>query len=478
MDKFLHIIKKIIPKKFFKKLQPFYHFFMSWLAAFIYQFPSEKLIVIGATGTTGKTTVVYLTAKILEAAGYKTGFTSTALFNDGKNEWLNDKKMTMVGRFFTQKILRDMVRNQCRYAIIETTSEGIRQFRHRFINYDILIFTGLYPEHIDSHGSFENYRDAKGRLFHHLKNCKIKYVDEKKFVCKTNTGIKKLDLNRVKKTVILNADDDNIDYFFDFWSERKILFARDLLNIDNVIKAKADTIIDYGGIIISDSGISFRARGVEIKMHLLGEFNAVNAAAAFCVGLSQNISSEIIAKGLGKITGIPGRLEIINFNLPLAARNKINFTVIVDYAFEPNALLKLYETVEKLPHQKIIHVLGSAGGGRDFARRPKLGKIAGEKADFIVITNEDPYDDDPAMIIQQVAAGAESAGKVENINLFKITDRRLAIKKALRLAGKQDIILITGKGCEQAICVANGEKAPWDDRRVAAEEIERLEIRE
>jgi UDP-N-acetylmuramoyl-L-alanyl-D-glutamate--2,6-diaminopimelate ligase len=140
MDKVLFSIKKYIPNKLFLALQPAYHFLTSALAAASYRWPSEKIIVIGVTGTTGKTTSAYLIAKMLSAGGYKAGFTSTAIFNDGKREWLNDKKMTMVGRFFTQKLLREMVRNKCQYGIVETTSEGIKQFRHRFINYDIFGF--------------------------------------------------------------------------------------------------------------------------------------------------------------------------------------------------------------------------------------------------------------------------------------------------------------------------------------------------
>src|SRR3989339_507008 len=146
---------------------------------------------------------------MLGKAGYKTGFTSTAMFSDGNKEWLNDKKMTMVGRFFTQKILRTMVRNGCRFAIIETTSEGIRQYRHRFINYDIVIFTGLYPEHIESHGSFENYKKAKGELFRHLSSCRIKYADDKMAVQKASAGLRQTDLRQIKKTSVVNRDDEN-----------------------------------------------------------------------------------------------------------------------------------------------------------------------------------------------------------------------------------------------------------------------------
>jgi UDP-N-acetylmuramoyl-L-alanyl-D-glutamate--2,6-diaminopimelate ligase len=165
-----------------------------------------------------------------------------------------------------------------------------------------------------------------------------------------------------------------------------------------------------------------------------------------------------IKQGLEKIEGVAGRLEKINTGQ--------NFTVIVDYAFEPNAVAKLYETVALIPHKKIIHVLGSTGGGRDIARRSRLGQLAGAKADYAIITNEDPYDDDPLIIIDQVALGAEQAGKKNGINLFKISDRTAAISKALDLAQAEDVILITGKGSEQAICVANGEKIPWDDRAV------------
>jgi UDP-N-acetylmuramyl tripeptide synthase len=146
----------------------------------------------------------------------------------------------------------------------------------------------------------------------------------------------------------------------------------------------------------------------------------------------------------------------------------------VDYAFEPNAMEKLYQVVEKLKHNKVIHVLGSTGGGRDVSRRGELGKIAGEKADKVIVTNEDPYDEDPEIIIAQVASGVEYRGKKEGKNLYKIIDRREAISKALHLAGKNDIVLITGKGCEQAICEAKGRKTKWDDREVAREELNRL----
>lgn len=458
-------IKKIIPKKLFRAFQPAYHFILGWVSAAWYGWPSEKLIVIGVTGTTGKTTCVYLISKVLEGAGYKVGYTSTAMFSDGKKEWLNDKKMTMVGRFFTQRILRDMVNSGCQYAIVETTSEGIVQFRHRFINYDILLFTGLYPEHIESHGSFENYKEAKGRLFTHLKNCKTKYCDDKKKVEKRLSSLKKINLNRVKKAIIVNGDDEHAGYFLKFWAEEKLVFSAKP-KITPGFSIKDAVIIKGEKISASSGGLSLEIDKEKISLNLLGEFNAVNALGAYSTGVSQNIRPDTIRTGLEKVSGIPGRLEKIDEGQ--------KFTCIVDYAFEPKAILKCYELIEMLPHNKLIHVLGSAGGGRDVARRPKLGEIAGRNADIVIATNEDPYDEDPNVIIDQVALGAQKVGKKMNVDLFKVLDRRMGIKKALRLAGEGDIVLISGKGCEQAICAANGEKIPWDDRQVVREELNNL----
>lgn len=470
----LNQLKKIIPRRLFNVLQPPYHFILGWLAALVYRFPSRKLIIIGVTGTTGKTSTVYLTAKMLNEAGYKTGFTSTAVISNGQREWLNDKKMTMPGRFFIQRLLRDMVKNNCRYALVETTSEGIKQFRHRFINYDVLVFTGIYPEHIESHGSFENYREAKGKLFAHLKYGLTKYTASNHQVVSPHSELKKLDLFRVAKTIIVNGDDDNVNYFLNFWSEAKLAcsfkpevtpdFFLKKLNSETMVK---DFMVIKGEDIKATAiGTSLIINGEKVNLKLLGEFNAANALIAAAVGLNQNLTLTQIKAGLEEVRGLAGKLEKIEAGQ--------DFSVIVDYSFEPLALSKLYQMISLIPHQKVIHLLGSAGGGRDKARRPLLGRLAAEKADFVVVTNEDPYDEDPAEIINQVAAGAEMAGKQNNVNLFKIMDRRDGIKKALTLAKKGDLVLFTGKGAEQSICLANGQKLPWDERDVVREEIVEL----
>jgi UDP-N-acetylmuramoyl-L-alanyl-D-glutamate--2,6-diaminopimelate ligase len=463
----LNTVKKLFPRRLFRALQPAYHFIMGWLAALFYRFPSRKLIIIGVTGTAGKTSLVYLIAKMLSSAGYKTGFTSTTVLSDGDHEWLNDKKMTMPGRSFVQKILRRMVANGCRYAIVETTSEGIKQFRHRFINYDVVVFTSLYPEHIESHGSFEKYKEAKGRLFSHLKRGRSKYINAERVVSAAKTGLKKLELTRVKKTIIVNGDDAEAEYFLNFWSEAKVVFsfnpqAEAGLFIKNLAgEARVDdfSLVRGGQVTAGADGTKLEIDGQELSLLLLGEFNATNALAAYAVGLNQSLPFEIIKLGLESVKSLAGKMERIDAGQ--------DFQFIVDYSFEPKALEKLYSTIDLIPHNRLIHILGSTGGGRDKARRPILGRLAGAKADLVVVTNEDPYDEDPQKIIDQVAAGAEEAGKQLGQDLFMNIDRREAINKALELAKKGDLVLLTGKGAEQAICVAHGRKIPWDDREAA-----------
>ena len=229
---------------------------------------------------------------------------------------------------------------------------------------------------------------------------------------------------------------------------------------------KDSQIYNFGNIVASAEGTSFDFKDQVINLQLLGDFNAVNAMNAALVGLSQGLSLEQVKTGLESVTCLSGKLERIDLGQ--------DFKIIVDYSFEPRAMKKMYETVKIIPHNKIIHLLGSCGGGRDHDRRPILGELAGENADYVIITNEDPYDEDPQLIIDQVAAGSELAGKKLNADLFEISDRRDAINKALSLAETGDLVLITGKGAEQYICLANGKKIPWDDRRIVREELSKI----
>jgi len=399
------LIKKFIPSW----LLSFYHFILAFLGALIYGFPSRKLKVIGITGTNGKTTVTEMTSKILEKARYKVASLNSIRFKIGSEEWKNKLRMTMPGRFFIQRFLRKAVDANCQYAILEVTSEGIKQNRHRFINFDLAVFTNLAPEHIEAHGSFEKYKEAKGKLFQSTKNIHV-----------------------------INIDDKNSGYFLKFPAKKKITFGL----------KKGD----------------FNLKNTQFKLNLIGDFNFYNALAAICVGISQGIKFETCKKAIEEFRGIPGRMELV-ISEP--------FKVFVDYAFTPNALEKVYQTLtyklKNLKTEKLICVFGACGGGRDKWKRPILGEIAAKYCDEVIMTNEDPYDEDPMEIINQITCGAGKKAK-------KILDRREAIREALKLAKENDIVVITGKGCETSICIAGGKKIPWDDRQVVREEFQKLRI--
>ena len=437
---------------------------LACLAAFWYGYPSGKLIVIGVTGTNGKSTVVNLVAKILEAGGAKVGATSTVEFKVGDKVWLNPTKMTMLGRFALQKLLRDMVRAGCKYAVIETSSEGIKQYRHRGINYDVAVFTNLTPEHIEAHGGFANYNKAKGELFRHLTRMPRKLLP----------GIGQPSARQwVQKVSVVNGDDTYAEYFLQFAADQKRTFCIkcpvDSRVRGNDIGARENR-IGAQNVQVDATGSRFTIDGVEFKLNLLGEFNAYSALAAISVAQALAMDLQACKAALEKVEGIPGRLELIHEGQ--------NFTVIVDYAPEPASMVALYSVVKMLPHKRVIHVLGSTGGGRDRARQPVLGKIAAQHADIVVITNEDPYDDDPMEIIENVAYGATEC-KMQNVKckmveLIKILERREAIGKALMEAQEGDLVLITGKGSEQAMCAANGKKIPWDDRAVVRELLHKI----
>ena len=434
------LIKRFIPRFVLRA----YHYGLAVLAYSWYHTPSRHLVVIGVTGTSGKSTVAFIIARILAAAGFRVGVASTLLFKIDTKEWLNDKKMTMLGRFALQRLISKMVKANCQYAIIETTSEGIAQFRHLGINYDTVIFTNLYPEHIESHGSFENYKKEKLKLFTKFSSNSHKVIAGKV----------------IPKRIIANLDNEYASEFLQPAADEKIGFTITNHSTD------AGRVIRAEHLVVTGQGSEFQIGGTPFRTSLLGDHNVSNATAAIAVAISEGISPVAVARSLEKINGVPGRIEFINEGQP--------FKVIVDYAFEPKAVGKLYDVVAQIRKRKIIHVLGSTGGGRDQSRRLVLGQLAGKNSAMVIVTNEDPYDEDPQAIIDAVAAGAEGVGKKLDVDLFKIIDRREAIHYALQRAGKNDVVLITGKGCEQAIVVKNNRKIPWDDRTVVREELVKI----
>ncbi|MBU2566063.1 UDP-N-acetylmuramoyl-L-alanyl-D-glutamate--2,6-diaminopimelate ligase [Patescibacteria group bacterium] len=428
----LHQIKRFIPNW----ALDIYHRTLSITAAAIYGNPSHKMVVIGVTGTNGKTSTAYMIAKALEAGGQKTGCTTTALFKIADKEWLNDTKMTMLGRFALQKNLKQMLDAGCRYAVIEVSSQGIVQHRHEHIAFDIGVFTNLTPEHIEAHGGFENYKQAKINLFRHIASLPEKIVDGQKII----------------KAFILNKDDKYSQDFAVPGVDNIVWYG-----IDDKSDIKADSVEE------SEQGIKFKLGDNQINLLIPGKVNVYNSLAAIATAKALDIQTSDAIQALEKISNIPGRFELIDEGQ--------SWRVMVDYAPEPESLKKVYETIKLINPKRLIHVLGSCGGGRDVARRPILGHMAGSTADIVIVTNEDPYDDDPLQIINQVATGAREQGKIEERDLFLIPDRKQAIYKSMELAQDGDLVLLTGKGCEQAICVAGGKKIPWDERLVAKEAI-------
>lgn len=434
MEKILRFVEKFIPKPIYRFFQPYYHWSLAYAAAIIYRFPSRRLKVIGVTGTNGKSTVIHMLTSILEEVGNKVVSVSSLRLRVGSYETKDLLKRTMPGRFVVQKLLRRGVDEGCTYAVLEITSEGIRQFRHKGINFFMAVLTNVTPEHIESHGSFEKYRAEKAKLFY------------------------------ASKIHILNNEDKNLDFFQKIPATKKILYSKNDL-----------------------------PQGLKLK--LLGEFNKENAAAAYAVARELEISEETIKIALEQIEFVPGRMEFVQ---------REPFSVVVDYAHTPDALRKIYQTLRNENpksdppaggrNPKLICVLGATGGGRDKWKRPEMGKIAKEFCNEIILTNEDPYDEDPNQILEEIEEGINSPPQPpslivreggekrressfpggELITSRKILDRREAIHKALGLAVAGDTVIITGKGAEQWIVGPNGSKISWDDRVVAKEELQKL----
>jgi UDP-N-acetylmuramoyl-L-alanyl-D-glutamate--2,6-diaminopimelate ligase len=433
LDTTLAKIRRFIPAKAFTVLRGPYHWTLSFLAALWYRFPSRKIKVIAVTGTKGKSSTVEILNAIMQEAGYKTALSSTIRFKVGDISSENLYKMSMPGRFFVQKLLRKAVNNGCQYMIMEMTSQGALLHRHRFIELDAFIFTNLSPEHIEAHGSYENYAQSKLAIARRLGKSK-----------------------KENRSLIVNADDPSADRFMECAADKKMSYS----------------IHDVEPYEIKKEGLEFTLDGKRVHSHLSGLFNLYNIVAALTAARSQGVRTEEIIRAITDFSGIPGRVQKIEVEMDAVQRasalgsgtSKQDFTVIVDYAHTADSLEKLYQVFQS---SRNICVLGGTGGGRDTSKRAIMGKIADTYCDEIILTDEDPYDEDPRKIVDDVAQGITS--QTPTI----IMDRREAIREAIKRAKTGDAVIITGKGTDPYIMGAKGTKVPWSDARIAKEEIEK-----
>jgi UDP-N-acetylmuramoyl-L-alanyl-D-glutamate--2,6-diaminopimelate ligase len=418
LDKALSHIRRYMPRKLHSFLNPAYHWTLALSGALIYRFPSRKMKVIAVTGTKGKSSTVEILSAILEEAGYATALSNTIRFKVGKESTENLYKMSMPGRFFLQGLIRRAVDSKCDYLVMEMTSQGALMHRHRFIQLDAFVFTNISPEHIEAHGSYERYLDAKMEL------------------CRALSRSKKPD-----RALIVNADDKESEIFLTCEADRKITYG----------------LKDAEPYEIKKEGIQFTYGGRTVHSPLSGQFNLYNILAAAAAARSQGVSHDIIIRAVEKFGGIAGRLQKIEKGQ--------DFKVIVDYAHTPDSLEKVYQVFQS---SRLICVLGGTGGGRDTWKRKEMGRLADEYCDEVILTDEDPYDEDPKKIVDDVAAGVSS--QQPSI----IMDRRAAIREAITHARTGDAVLITGKGTDPYIMGPRDTKTVWSDARVATEELEAI----
>ncbi len=391
----------LILKNIYKYLLGIYHYLLAWLGNVMYRRPSRYITVIGVTGTKGKTTTVELLSEIFRKDGKHVASSSSLQVRIDDRVLPKKTATTMPGRFFVKRFLRQAVQARCDVAILEVTSQGVVQHRARFIDFDVCVFLNLSPEHIESHGSFENYRDAKIKFFKDAAR----------------------DSRKPQKFFVMNKIDGVTPLFH------------------KAVLGKGESLF-FG----SDTTQKF-----QLSDWLTPAFNKMNAGAAVTVAETFHISESAIQKALKDFGGVQGRMEYV-VEKP--------FAVVVDYAHTPDSLEAIYTTLRARHKGNLVCVLSAAGGGRDTWKRPAMGEVAGRRCDAVILTDEDPYDEDPRAIIDEIQKGIPK----NTAKVFKILDRKEAIKKALSLAKPGDAVVLTGKGAERSIHVAHGKEIPWSDQ--------------
>ena len=417
--------RKVLPKSALVGLEKTYRKSRAKIISARFGNPARDLRVIAVTGTNGKTTTVNFLNEILKEAGYRTAMFSTANIEIAGSQTVNDTNSTTATVARLQKFFRDAKKADIEFALIEATSHALDQYKFEGVPIEMAIMTNLTQDHLDYHKTMENYAAAKAKLF------------------EMNPSL-----------VVLNADDEWFDYFNNFATEsQKITYGEG---------ESADVKIEKFKLYKKGSEANLRIDNnveLEIATNLPGEFNIYNMTAAAAGAYLLGISLKDIQEGIANLEGVSGRFEYATPGLP--------FDTIVDYAHTPDALEKLLKSAKEISKNRTILVFGACGD-RDREKRPIMGKIAQDLADRIIITDEENYTEDATQIREEIISGISKKNDKLPANIQEIPDRKEAIRKALQIAGKGDIVLITGLGHE-VYRVIDGEKTPWNDTQLVRE---------
>ncbi len=415
-------------------------------AAWWYGDPSREIGVVGITGTDGKTTTSFLAVAALERAGLPCGLVGTVDTKIGDRREANPKHVTTPEAPELQATLRAMVAAGDRVAIVETTSHGLALHRVDEVAYDIAILTNVTHEHLELHRSFEAYRAAKLGLFERL--------------------ARRGPAGPWPRAGIVNRDDPSAARFEAVTREAGARLVTYGTSEGADVRAVA---VEEGPRRLGIEVVAPRWRG-RLDLRLAGRFNVHNALAVVALGEALGIGQEAIRAGLESVVAVPGRMERIDAGQP--------FGVVVDYAHSPASLENVLAVLGPVAAARgggLIAVFGSAGE-RDRAKRPMMGRIAGERCRLVVVTDEDPRGEDPVAILDEIARGAEAAGRHRDRDLLVVADRATAIASAFERARPGDIVLLAGKGHERSI-IYGAEHRPWDERTAALEALAALGYR-
>jgi len=409
---------------------------LALMASTLYDHPSRDLVVIGVTGTDGKTTTTTMIQQMLLSAGRPAGSMSTVDIRVGDSVDVNETRQTTLEALEVQEQLARMRDRGLKVVVIESSSHGLALQRVVGVDFDVAVFTNIAHEHLDFHKTIEAYREAKASLIDLTAASRDKGI---------------------LKTTVLNRDDPSFAYLVDRPIARQLTYG---IQMDADFKADRVDLIPEGLRLEASTPLGPLA----VRLKLSGRWNAANALAAAAAGVAVGLTLDQIRDGLERFSGVSGRMERVDLGQP--------FAVIIDYAHTPQSLEKVLRELRPITKGKLIAVFGSAGD-RDREKRPWMGEIAARLSDYAVFTNEDPREEDAMTILGEIAAGADEVGWKEGENYARIEDRRQGIAQAVRRARPGDTILLAGKGHERSILIGRG-KEPWDERAVAEAAIRGL----